>query len=383
MSVSPKFEFLKDEYGIYSFRLSNVNVSIANAIRRTIISDIPTVCFITETEATNQCKITENTSRFHNEIVKQRLSCIPVFEKVSTVKNNEGVLGTVNRLSGKYLLELDMENTGDNVIYITTDDFKIKNKTNGEYMTQEETHKLFPPDPISNRFIDFIRLRPAICDTIMGEKLKLTAEFSVSTSGQNNSFNVVSKCAYANTMDRPKVETILEDQSQKWKKEGMTEKEVKFQEKNYILLDAQRHFIPDSFDFVIQSIGIYDNRELVRMACSILINKFKQYFYSIESDGNLLSIESSNTAMENCYDIRLENESYTVGKVIEYFIYDLHFLKDKTVSYCGFKKNHPHDDFSIVRIAFTEKIDIIGVQNVVKNICKEAETVFQNIQMFF
>ena len=55
------------------FTLSHVDVSIANAIRRTALSDIITPVFIEE----NMNFIT-NTSRLHNEILKQRLACIPI-----------------------------------------------------------------------------------------------------------------------------------------------------------------------------------------------------------------------------------------------------------------------------------------------------------------
>ena len=63
---------------ILEFTLQNVDVSVANAIRRTLLSEIDVNAFITETFEDNQCTIHKNTSRFHNEIVKQRLSCIPI-----------------------------------------------------------------------------------------------------------------------------------------------------------------------------------------------------------------------------------------------------------------------------------------------------------------
>ena len=60
----------EDEEGLH-FILKDIHVSVANAIRRTILSDIPVVVIRTETSDINQCQITINTSRFHNEIVKQ------------------------------------------------------------------------------------------------------------------------------------------------------------------------------------------------------------------------------------------------------------------------------------------------------------------------
>ena len=63
------------------FTLSGVNVSLANAIRRTILSDIPLVVFRTTPYEQNKANIIANTSRLNNEILKQRLSCIPIHIK--------------------------------------------------------------------------------------------------------------------------------------------------------------------------------------------------------------------------------------------------------------------------------------------------------------
>jgi DNA-directed RNA polymerase alpha subunit len=67
-----------DNKGSLSFRLSNINVCFANAIRRTILSDIDVCCILSENFATNQVNIEKNTGILHNEILKHRLSCIPV-----------------------------------------------------------------------------------------------------------------------------------------------------------------------------------------------------------------------------------------------------------------------------------------------------------------
>jgi hypothetical protein len=53
---------------VLSFTLENTNVSIANALRRVLLSDIESVVFDTDNDKIN---IHENTTRFHNEILKQ------------------------------------------------------------------------------------------------------------------------------------------------------------------------------------------------------------------------------------------------------------------------------------------------------------------------
>ena len=72
-------------------------MSFANALRRIILSEIPINVIRTETEEVNQCKITTNTGRLHNEIIKQRLSCIPIH------------LTDLDLLPEKYELEVKVE----------------------------------------------------------------------------------------------------------------------------------------------------------------------------------------------------------------------------------------------------------------------------------
>ena len=61
--------------------------------------------------------------------------------------------------------------------------------------------------------------------------------------------------------------------------------------------------------------------------------------------------------VENCFDIILKTEDYTIGKVLEYSLYELYYNTTKTLTFCGFKKPHPHIDESIIRIAFNSPVE--------------------------
>jgi len=356
---------ISEENDVYRFTLSSINVSVANAIRRTILTEIPTVCFITEIEAENQSVFYENTSRLHNEILKQRLACIPVFET------------SMERLPNKYLLEVDVVNNTDNILYVTTEDFKIRNKETGEYMSEEETRRIFPADPLTNRFVDFVRLRPKITDMIPGEKIKFTCEFSVSNAKKNSCYNVVSKCSYQNTPNPEKIKLVWEEQQNKLMADEVPTTEIEFQKRNFMILDSQRYYIENSFDFVIQTLGIYTNAEIVRKACAILQNKFIDYIHLIDSDS--IPIRTSETTVENSYDVEFENEDYTIGKIVEYILYDSYYMNQKILTFCGFKKMHPHDEYSFVRIAFVEKTDKNMVRQLLKNVFQEAADLIRDI----
>ena len=79
--MNPNLEPLATDDDSFGFTLSGVNVSLANALRRTILTDIPLVVFRTSPNEQNKCNIITNTSRLNNEIIKQRLSCIPIHIK--------------------------------------------------------------------------------------------------------------------------------------------------------------------------------------------------------------------------------------------------------------------------------------------------------------
>ena len=155
---------LKEEDGLLSFTIANTDVSYVNALRRTILSDIPIVVFKTTPYEENKANILINTTRLHNEILKQRLSCIPICIpnlEETPIKN--------------YLLELDVENKTDTTIIVTTQDFKIRDISSNTLLEDGIVKKIFPPfiPPTGNGeyYIDFVRLRPKISDEIPGERI--------------------------------------------------------------------------------------------------------------------------------------------------------------------------------------------------------------------
>ena len=197
-------------------------------------------------------------------------------------------------------------------------------------------------------------------------------------------YNCVSVCSYGFSINVKRQEEILEDLRKEWKKDNLN---VEFEEANWLLLEGQRDrngtVLKDSFDFIVQTLGVYENTDIIRKACDIIIERLNRMNTLLKTNEDLI-IVSENT-MENCYDITLLNEDYTIGKVIEYMLYSLLFdvSENKLLSYCGFKKLHPHDTFSIIRVAYIEETtkDIIK-QNVDICIIKSIE-IFRKIYSFF
>ena len=346
---------LSDNNGEMTFRINNIDVSYANALRRIIIADIPIVAFKTSPYEENKSNIIHNTSRLTNEIIKQRLSCIPIcYPEYFDNKNIKNLL-----------LELDVENKTDTIIYVTTQDFKIRNLETNTLLDDNDLKRIFPPFVGLNGkeyYIDFLRLRPKLSPEIPGERIKLTCEFSIHSAREDSTFNVTGTCSYGYTPDLEEMEKQLEMRKQKWKDEGKNQTEIKFESANWRLLEGLRYVLKDSFDFIINSVGIYDNSNIIIKACDILNAKFLDLDRKLSE--NTIDIHESDNTMENCYDIVLENEDYTIGNILNYEVYKLFYVELNRLSYVGFKKMHPHDTDSILRIAMINTTD--GISEVAK-----------------
>lgn len=369
--MNPKIENITETDNTLTFTLKGVDVSFANAVRRVILSEIPTVVFKTMPYEQNKANIIENTSRLNNEIIKQRLSCIPIHIK------------DINMPLKDYILEIDEENKTDTIMMISTKHFKIKNINTNKYLEEKDVRNIFPPyiapSGKGEYYIDFVRLRPKISDELPGEKLKLTCEFSIGNAKQDSMFNVTGTCAYGYTPDPIKMKEELEKHKQKWKDEGKTAQEIEYESKNWSLLEGLRYVVKNSFDFIIETLGVFDNDVLVVKACDILIDKFNKLNTSIEQDE--LIIKPSINTMENCYDITLENEDYTIGNILNYILYTIFYRDTKQLSYCGFKKMHPHDLDSIIRLAFESPASNKGtIKTMFKFAIEESIKVFTKIK---
>jgi len=371
--------------GHATFTLKHTNVSMANAIRRTILMDVPALGFKTFPHNENQAIIHKNTSRLNNEMLKQRLSCIPIH-----ISNHTLPIGELE-------VEINVKNDTNTTIYVTTANFKIKNTTSGKYLEEGTRGKIFPPDPVTGGYIIFARLRPKISNEVPGEELSITAKMSIHTAKEDGVYNTVSACAYSFTDDK-----MMQDEE--WRKylsnipeeEKSSETTVMLQ-KNWYSHDAKRFYKKDSFDFILESIGVFSCYEIVHMALEILVKKLS--VIELDASKKTLTIEKSASTMPNSFDITLVNENYTIGKVLEYMLHKNFFEKSNILKYVGFRQDHPHDEDSRIRMAVKgpepskgkakdnlpvdDEILKATVSVLIQKACEEAKVVFQTLMEEF
>jgi DNA-directed RNA polymerase subunit L len=394
-----------------TFTLENCDVSVANALRRIIVSDVNQYVFRTFPHSENRAEFTVNTTRLHNEILKQRLGCIPIHH-----------LHTVDGFGNEYknyVVEVDAKNETDTIRYVTTEDFKVKKakaiekksgRSNDEdadddvmydYLPEATVRKIFPPDAISGEYIEFARLLPNLSssNSNSGEALAFTCTLEISNAKFDGMYNVAHTCAYNCTPDtkeidkqwRTKEKTLREGFESSGSAASSIGELVENAKKNWELLEAQRIFVSNSFDFIIETVGVYSNTQLVTKACDIMIKKCEKLLADIEHAAGAESgtnatttttIEHANelTTMKNSFRINLIGEDYTLGKVIENYIFSNYYNKsDGIVSFCGFKKPHPHALDSYIIVSFKDDIELSKVQELVSKVILESISVFKSL----
>lgn len=358
---------LHPDSGALKFTLENADVSTANAIRRIILSEIPTLVFRTDVrpDATDQTTFHVNTTRHHNEILKQRLRCIPIGSSIKDMDRS------------KYYCELRKKNTTENTIYVTTEDFKVVERETKK-VDESLTKEMFKPDPLSNHYIDFARLLPKVADYTEGEELHVTAEFDMGIAEQDSAFNVCCTCAYGCTPD-------IEKQKQVWADVPATSDVKKDGEKNWRLLSAHRIVKERSFDFVIETVSecVHTNGALLRKACDIMKIKCETFISSLE--GEVANILEADVTMPYAFNIILRREGYTLGKALEHMIYTKHYTGDMKLTFCAFKKAHPHDPDSYIQVALQDdapdKVAVISSMAICA--AKDIIAIFEDIKRQF
>ena len=324
-----------------TFKIINVDVSIVNSIRRVILTEIPTLVFRGFPHASNKINITKNNTKFNNEYLKHRISCVPIHisddREFENMKNYEIRVSVVNK-----------ENA---TLYVTTKDFKIFNKQTDKEI---KDRPLFRPDPISNDYIPICCLMPRISDTDEPEELTMTIDFDIGAAREDGCWNVVSKCMYINVPD----EDAIEKKSRTF--------ESKEAEIDFRLLDAERLFIPNHYLMTVESLGVFENEAIVIKACEYIKHRLNELSAFLNKEGRLtepsyekdkygLFQETGIATAESMYYLRIENDDYTIGKIMEKYLY---YMFGEKIYYVSFKKDHPHDTHCLIHFAYKSKVEV-------------------------
>lgn len=314
-----------------NFTMRGVNTRTANALRRAVMSHIPTVAMRGFPDADSTIHIEVNTSPFNNEILKQRLQCVPVHLTDRSVDLE------------KYTVRLDVTAT-DGLRSVTTGDITMTWGPEHTPVPEKTVRALFPADPITGDHILITRLNPAIPGVAAAEQLTLTAELYWTDGSVEGTASAASTCSYAASPD-------LEKQTAAWSELAPSSANPERDRIDFLLGPGARIIIPDSFDWIIETVGVYAPMQLLGIACDYVLGDLAMNVSTLSDEGRITPHVSAGAT--NAYNVRITGDEYAVGYLLQSAIYDAHCAA-KPTNFVGFRKDHPHDSHATLRLAIDE-----------------------------
>jgi len=346
-----------------TFKILNVDVSVVNSIRRVILTEIPCLVFRGFPHYSNKINIKKNNTKFNNEYLKHRISCIPIYN------NNEAEFENMKN----YEIRVSVVNNDTKSVYVTTKDFKLFSKETDKEIKDQH---LFRADPISNDYIPICCLMPKISETDDAEELTMTIDFDIGTAKEDSCWNVVSKCMFVNIQDEERIEKEVKRLQLKPQ-----------DEKDFRILDAQRIFTPNHYLMTVESIGVFDNEDIVVKACEYIKYRLTDLAAFLHKEAGLSEpsfIKEKYGLFEDpvkpIYYLRIENDDYTIGKIIEKYLY---YMFEDQLYYVSFKKEHPHDTHCLIHFAYKKKVEVGQIIQDLTSVTDELIRIYNKIDQSF
>jgi DNA-directed RNA polymerase subunit L len=334
----------EDPY-LLKFTLENTSASFANSIRRTIISDVDTAGFDTEDYSTSSVRIIENTSALHNEFLLHRIGMIPI-----------NITDTSSFDTSKYKFTINVENTTNIIMDVTTADFEVVNTETGK---REETLDFFPPNRITGENILIVKLKPNPGGK--GEKIHLEGNAFIGNGAMNARFSPTSAVMYVNQIDPTKVETAMTKYiSEAQESAGDEPVDTEQLKRRFMIAESERHFMtdendePNVFDFTIESVEVMPSTKILDLACAKLVEKLgmvkTEIVKAINGEESAIQIADALTVME-ARDITFPEETHTLGYLLQDAL--LRIVPKTDLLFVGYQNPHPLEKKIVVRVSLT------------------------------
>ena len=332
----------------FNFEIHNVDLSIINAIRRIIITDIPVIGF--DGEEHPSIEVIQNTGPLHNEYIMQRFGCIPI-------NLNENDIDTYE--SDDYIYELLVKNETTTTINVTTHDFTVIKKDNA--LSHKDVQSLFPVDNISNDPILITRLRQGEVIHVKGKAVRRTARDHGGFTPALASYR------------------FIQDPNVATKSSNILERERAYMKNEY--------GDPIAVLFEIESFTELTPKYLVSKAIEILMNKIHiigEELYNPQSE------KVTFTLKDNGGNFLFKDEDDTLGNFLQSLMHN-HYIREKKkntqnreLNYVGYFCPHPLDKTMVLRITFNidneENIPDSEYVDTLKEHCNRSLIYLQEIQ---
>lgn len=370
-----------------SFRIQGIDVTMANTLRRSILTLTPSVGFRTEPYEKSDVVVKMNTTPLVNDMIVHRIGMLPIYADPITFDPT------------RYEFVLDKENATKELMNVHASDFKVfmRNPENPlEAPVEVPSAQFFPPDPITGDTCLITRLRPQWNPSAPNERIHIKAKASISTGAENIRWCPVSQCSYEYTRDTDPdhIKSVFDAWLVSNKKivdpSALAEERRDELQREFNTMEIQRSYLtnekgdPNDFTFFLESIGVQRIPDIVKMgiaACEGLVDKYKDLDAVIPSTVRVQQGDSRFPTI----DVIFQHESHTLGNLLETYLVENHIdgAQEPKISYVGYKVPHPLRPEMFVRVgtaiedAETQKQ---SVRLVVAMGCRKLKEEFRHFQ---
>jgi DNA-directed RNA polymerase subunit L len=380
-----------------TFVLEGTSTTIANTIRRCILSETRSVGF--RADLTNQAdpgiKIRKNTSVIFNEMLAHRLTLLPL-----------GVRRIDEFDPSRYECVLRVRNTNvgpitpESVIHVKAGDFLVREKqADGEFadLPTEATRAMFPADPLTRDTALLATLRPQWTPEQPVEEIDLTAYPVIGRGREFMGFCPVSQCAFANTLDPSPVrqEQFFTEWLRDFKKiadaTAIPRETLDGHREEWATMAKQRCFLvddkgqPNSFSFSVESVGIRAVPEIVAEGIQAVIDLVSPYAVA-ETPNTELGITTQPTdSRMTGIDVLFDGQEHTLGNLLQTLITELYLdteAPDSPITYVGYKIRHPLHRVMTLRLGLRNGVSAdpaIVARQVIATAAAKAKQIFEEL----
>ena len=367
----PKYSSKKIDKNSLTFTLSGdekygLDKSIANGIRRTLLTDIQSVAFDPD-----NIIIEKNTGSLHNEFLKHRISLIPLYIDPKTYNysllfelkvemNDDTTMNVYNGdfniypLKNEYLEKVESgdESTIEMLKKVDKNYYNLNNP-----LSKGEKKKIFRPFRFGN--VDNYMLITELKDT-GSETDKQTIDLytvpNIGTTRVHSRHNNLPTVVYTFTKDKKAFDDHLKEMIviDKVKNENKPQ-----YSKSLTLKESERYFLRDmndspySYDFKIQSNHYFDSPNLYKKSLDILIGRLHHIGEQLEiltttPETSIFSIDKFKGDLS--YQIVMLKEDDTTGNMIQSHMANKFLDGENIIEVCGYKKPHPLTELIVFNV---------------------------------
>ena len=378
------------------FELANIHFSMANAIRRLIISHIKTVGFRSEPYELCDIKISINDSPIHNQMMTHRIAMIPI--NVPTPDKFD-----IN----EYLFSIDVVNNTNTIRPITSEDFQIKRISTNKMLSKDEVKLFFPPDPITGDYVLLTNLRPkyfvpskTVSREVVAEinkefnnpvddpmTFRFEAKASISNGVENGHYSPVACACYINTVDPNRAEyglkVYIDSQNEISAKQKIDNTPLEILKRRFDLSEQARYFYindnnePNVFTFKIETVGVIPSLIIFHRAIDILKDKITNFMSNLIAKNENIITVSTSKQLNGGFELKIQNEDDTLGNIIQSHLCLLYAdftlpMEQRKLQYIGYKRPHPLEKHILIAVqgTTTDMHNIDTIEKVISEVFK-------------